>query len=49
MTTEELLAAHQAIIDAWYANWHEQQKRRMDEVFARRQAEATTRQKAGDQ
>lgn len=38
MTARELLAAHQAIIDAWFERWLDRQQKRIDEVFARREA-----------
>jgi hypothetical protein len=34
--TEQLLADHQAIIDAWYKEWLEDQQERIDELFARK-------------
>lgn len=38
MTLDELLAAQQALIDAWYARWLAQQKARIDAVFAKKKA-----------
>jgi hypothetical protein len=37
--TKELLAAHQEIIDAWYARWLKREKARIDALF-RRKAES---------
>jgi hypothetical protein len=34
--TKELLEAHQAIIDAWYAKWLAEQKARIDAFWARK-------------
>jgi hemerythrin len=33
--TAELLAKHQAIIDAWYAKWLKREKARIDAAFRR--------------
>jgi Leu/Phe-tRNA-protein transferase len=40
--TKELLAAHQEIIDAWYARWLKREKARIDALF-RRKAESAFR------
>jgi hypothetical protein len=34
--TRELLEAHQAIIDAWYATWLERERRRIDDLWSRK-------------
>lgn len=36
--TEKLLAAHQAIIDAWFAKWLAEHKARVDALFARKRS-----------
>jgi len=36
MTLKQILAAHQAIIDAWYAKWLKQERERIDASFRRR-------------
>lgn len=33
--TERLLEQHQAIIDAWYAEWIEEERARIDAAFRR--------------
>jgi hypothetical protein len=34
--TKDLLEAHQEIIDAWYAAWLEREKKRIDDLFRRK-------------
>lgn len=40
MTIDDLIVAHQAIIDAWYARWLEDVRARAEDLKRRRRANA---------